>query len=379
MRLVMKRWTGIAGMMGLIILASSGVLYWTWSRQPTEAVSVVEVAVGTLEQTITATGSVEARRMVLVTAEPGARIAALYFDEQDVVAHGQVLAKVDDIELVTQRLQIEAALNLAKMNLAEAEAALERTRSLYEKGYIARQEVDASQLQVDLYRTQVADRQAAIQLLKAKLDQTLIRAPVSGAVTRKLVEVGGVVSDGARGPATTAGGQLQPKIIAEIAHLDALEFHADVDQTDIGALNRGQRVIIALDAFPDTPFQGSVQEITLSNVEEVSGRVRYKVRVALEKSAVPLTLGMTGTADFILARQEHVLTLPSAVVMEREGAAFVFVVKDGKAWQRPLRLGLRNEEVVEVVSGLQVGERVIQQGRGKVKDGQAVEVLNGRR
>jgi hypothetical protein len=88
---------------------------------------------------------------------------------------------------------------------------------------------------------------------------------------------------------------------------------------------------------------------------------------------------MTGTADFILARQEHVLTLPSAVVMEREGAAFVFVVKDGKAWQRPLRLGLRNEEVVEVVSGLQVGERVIQQGRGKVKDGQAVEVLNGRR
>jgi RND family efflux transporter MFP subunit len=375
----MRRWTLVTAMVGLIILASSGVLYWTLSRQSVEPVSVVEVSVGTLEQTITATGSVEARRKVLVTAEPGARIAALYFNEQDIVAHGQVLAKVDDIELVTHRRQIEAALNLAKTNLAEAGAALERTRSLYEKGYIARQEVDASQLQVDLYRTQLVDKQAAIQLLKAKIDQTLIRAPVSGAVTRKLVEVGGVVSDGTRGPTVTAGGQLQPKIIAEIAHLDALEFHADVDQTDIGLLTRRQRAIMALDAFPDMRFLGSVEEITLSNVEEVSGRVRYKVRVAMEKADVPLRLGMTGTADFILARKENTLTLPSSVVVEREGETFVFVVEDSKAWQRSVRIGLRNEELVEVVSGLQAGEQVIQQGRSKVKDGQAVEILNGRR
>jgi RND family efflux transporter MFP subunit len=341
-------------------------------------VTVIEPSVGTLEQTITATGSVEARRKVLVTAEPGTRIAALYFNEQDMVAHGRVLAKVDDSELVTQRRQMEAALHLAKTNLAEAEATLERTRSLHEKGYLARQEVDASQLQVDLFRTQVADKQAAIQLLKVKIDQTLIRAPVSGAITRKLVEVGGVVSDGTRGPATNAGGQLQPKIIAEIAHLDALEFHADVDQTDIGALNRRQRAVVALDAFPERRFQGNVDEITLSNVEELSGRVRYKVRVALEKTHVPLRLGMTGTADFILARKESVLTLASSVVVERDGEAFVFVVDAGKARQRPLRLGLRNEELVEVVAGLQAADQVIQRGRNKVKDGQAVEVLNGR-
>ena len=374
----MKYWTRVSIVVGLIILTSSAILYWQRSRQTVEMVTVIEASVGTLEQTIRATGSVEARRKVLVTAEPGTRIAALYFNEQDIVAHGRVLAKMDDIELVTQRRQMEAALSLAKTNLAEAEATLERARSLYEKGYVARQEVDASQLQVDLFRTQVADKQAAIQLLKVKIDQTLIRAPVSGAITRKLVEVGGVVSDGTRGPAANAGGQLQPKIIAEIAHLDALEFHADVDQTDIGALNRRQRVVVALDAFPDMRFQGSVDEITLSNVEEVSGRVRYKVRVALEKTHVPLRLGMTGTADFILARKENILTLPSSVIVERDGEAFVFVVDDGKARQRPLHIGLRNEEFVEVVSGLQAAEQVIQRGRNKVKDGQAVEVLNGR-
>ena len=374
----MNRWARISFGVGLIIVGSSAGLYWKLSRQTVETVTVIAASVGTLEQTIRATGSIEARRKVLVTAEPGARIAALYFNEQDIVSHGRVLAKVDDIELVTQRRQMEAALNLAKTNLAEAEATLERTRRLYEKGYVARQEVDASQLQVDLYRTQVTDKQAAIQLLKAKIDQTLIRAPVSGAVTRKLVEVGGVVSDGTRGPAANAGGQLQPKVIAEIAHLDALEFHADVDQTDIGSLHRGQRVAVALDAFPEVRFHGSVDEITLSNVEEVSGRVRYKVRVALEKADVPVRLGMTGTADFILARKENILTLPSTVVVERDGEAFVFVVDEGKARQRPLRIGLRNEESVEVVSGLRAAERVIQRGRNKVKDGQAVEMMNGR-
>jgi hypothetical protein len=87
---------------------------------------------------------------------------------------------------------------------------------------------------------------------------------------------------------------------------------------------------------------------------------------------------MTGTADFILVRKENILTLPASVVVERDGEAFVFVVDDGKARQRPLHLGLRNDESVEVVAGLQATEQVIQRGRNKVKDGQAVEVLNGR-
>jgi hypothetical protein len=87
---------------------------------------------------------------------------------------------------------------------------------------------------------------------------------------------------------------------------------------------------------------------------------------------------MTGTADFLLARRENVLTLPSSVVVEHDSEAYVFIVDDGKARQRPLRLGLRTEESVEVVSGLRVAEQVIQRGRNQIKDGQAVEVLNGR-
>jgi RND family efflux transporter MFP subunit len=375
----MTRWRRAVLIVFCLGSSAAAVLYWQWPRDTSEVVSVVEAKPGTIEQVVFATGSVEARRKILVTADAGARVAALYFDEQDIVAKGQVLAKVDDIELTTQQLQMESGLNLAKAHLTGAETSLIQTKALYDKGYIARQEVEAGQRQVEIHRSQIAEKQAAIQLLKAKLSRTLIRAPISGAITRKLVEIGGVVSDGARGVGAGSGGQLQPMAIAEIAHLEALEFHVDVDQTEIGLIKRGQRAVIVLDAFADQRLQGNVEEITLSSVEEISGRVQYKVRITLKQTDLPLRLGMTGTVDFILARKDEVLTLPATVVLQRGGEAIVFVVEHGAAQQRSIHIGLRNEDLVEVVAGLQVGDRVIDQGRSKVKDGQPVDVLNGRR
>jgi RND family efflux transporter MFP subunit len=375
----MKAWRRTAIFLLLSGLVAAAVVYWKGSQFKTETVTVVQTSIGSVEQVISATGSVEAKRKVLVTADPGAKIAALYFNEQDIVHKGQLLAKLDDIELITQLRQLEVAQNLAKANLTDAQSGLEQTKSLYEKGYLARQEVEAASRQVDLYRSQVDEKKAGIQLLKTKLERSVIRAPISGAITRKLVEVGGIVSDGSRGLGTNPGGQLQPMAVAEIAHLEALEVHVDVDQTDIGMIKRGQHAVIVLDAFPDRRFTGTVEEVTLSSVEETGGRVRYKVRVELQKSDAALRLGMTGTVDFLIARKENIVTLPASVLIQRGGEEFVFVVEDGKARLKPIRTGLRTEDVVEVVAGLHVGQQVIDQGRARVKDGLPVEVLNERK
>jgi RND family efflux transporter MFP subunit len=365
----------------LLLLVVAAVGWFVYRQLPwekVESVSVVETTRGAIDQIITATGAVEAKRKVLVTAEPGAKIAALYFEEQDLVVKGQVLAKVDDVEFVTQLRQLQSALKLAEATLGDAKATLQQTNALYGKGYVARQEVEAAQRQVDVSAAQLEEKQASIQLLNAKLSRTLIRAPISGAVTRKLVEVGGIVSDGSRSPASSGGGQMQPMALAEIAHLEALEFHVEVDQTDIGLIKRGLRASIVLDAFPEQRFAGTVEEAMLSSVEEVGGRVRYKVRVELQKSEAPLRLGMTGTVDFLLARKENIVMLPTAVLFQRGGEEFVFVVEDGKAHLRPIKTGLRNEDVVEVV-GLPVGAQVIDQGRARVKDGQTVDILKSQK
>jgi RND family efflux transporter MFP subunit len=375
----MKRRVSTVIALLLVLGAASVIVYRKLPLDKVEPVTVMETALGSIDQLITATGSVEAKRKIMVMAEPGAKIAALYFEEQDVVAKGQVLAKLDDLEFMTQLRQLEGALKLAEITLVNAKATLHQTNTLYEKGYIARQEVEAAQRQVDVSFAQLEEKKASIQLLQAKLSRTLIRAPIGGAITRKLVEVGGIVSDGARGPAGGAGGQLQPMAIAEIAYLEALEFHVEVDQTDIGLIKRGMRASIVLDAFPERRFTGTVAEVTFSSVEEIGGRVRYKVRVELQRSDAPLRLGMTGTVDFLLARKENIVTLPASVLIQRGGEEFVFVVEDGKAQLKPIRTGLRNEDVVEVVAGLHVGARVIDQGRGRVKDGQPVDILKAGR
>jgi RND family efflux transporter MFP subunit len=375
----MKVWWRIALLMAFAGLLATVVVYWRRGGQAVEPVTVIEASVGSIEQVITATGAVEAKRKVLVTADPGGRIAALYFNEQDIVDKGQILARLDDIDLVTQLRQLEVAVNLAKANLANAQNRLDQSQSLYEKGYIARQEVETAERQVDLYRSQIDEKQAAIQLVKAKLERIVIRAPISGAITRKMVEVGGIVSDGQRGVGPPVGGQFQPMTIAEIAHLEALEFHVDVDQIDIGMIKRGQRAVIVLDAFPDRQFAGTVEEVTLSSVEEMGGRVRYKVRIAMQKSDAPLRLGMTGTVNFLLARKDHVVTLPASVLLQRGGEEFVFVVEDGKARLQPIQTGLRTEDSVEVLSGVSVGAQVVDQGRARVKDGMPVEVTSARK
>jgi RND family efflux transporter MFP subunit len=375
----MKHRGRILIMVLLALAAAAFVASRLWPLAKIEPVTVIEPTLGSIGKMITATGSVEAKRKILVTAEPGAKIAALYFEEQDLVAKGQVLAKLDDVELLTQLRQMEGALKLAETTLASAKATLQQTQTLYEKGYVARQEVEAAQRQVEVSSTQLDEKKATMLLLKAKRSQTLVRAPISGAITRKWVEVGGIVSDGAKGISGGPGGQLQPVGIAEIAHLEALEFHVDVDQTEIGMIKRGQSAIIVLDAFRDRRLSGTVEEVTLSSVEEIGGRVRYKVRVELQKSDAPLRLGMTGTVDFLLARKENIVTLPTSVLIPRGGEEFIFVVEDGKAHLKAIQTGLRTEDVVEVVAGLHVGEQVIDQGRGRVKDEQPVKVLNERK
>lgn len=372
----MKRWKRPAILLMLLLGAALLALYQKLPREEVEKVTVVEAALGTVEETVSTTGSVEAGRKVLVTADPGFRIAALYFQEQDRVKKGQSLAKLDDAELSTQVRQIQAALELATANLANAEDVLDRTRTLYEKGFVARQEVEAAGRQIDLYTTQIEEKRASLQLLQDKLKRTLIQAPIGGVITRKFVEEGGVVSGASRGLTGSPGGRVEPLAIAEIADLDAPEVVAEVDQTDIAKIRRGQRAVIALDAFPDREFAGVVEEITLSSEQDVRERVRYQVKVKLQKPDGRLRLGMTGTVNVILSSKEDALTLPASVVLQKGEEELVFVVEGGKARFRRVTTGLRNEDIVEIASGVRAGEQVIDQGRGKVKDGQLVEVLN---
>ncbi|MBI4269850.1 MAG: efflux RND transporter periplasmic adaptor subunit [Candidatus Rokubacteria bacterium] len=361
---------------GLIIaalLAGAVAAYGYLNREEPEKVTVIKPSRLSVEESVTATGKVEASRTVLVTAEPGARIAAVHFREQQYVRKGDLLATIDDTEVVGQLGQHRANLALAESNLANAQVNVQRLRRLYEKGFAARQDVESAERQVDVYRTQIADRKAAIAMLEAKQSRTSIVSPISGIVTRKFVEAGGVVLESN----TRVAGQATA--IAELAELGSTDFRADVDQADIAKLRIGQRATLQIDAVPQRIFQATAQEIAVASTPDPTGRVRYGVTLSVGKGEGLLKVGMTGTAKFVVATKDRVLALPFSVIIQQGDEETVYVVADGKAAIRRIKTGLQGEDLVEVVSGLSPEDLVIDQGRAKLKNGRRVELVDAKR
>lgn len=367
----MRRWVKTLLLLA-VLLGAAAALYRYLGREEREKVTVISPTTSRVEETVSATGSVQVNRTVLVTIEPGSKIAALYFQEKDHVKKGQLLAKLDEADLNSQLSQSEAYLELAQANLANARVNLERLRRLYEKGFAALQDVEATERQIDLYKTQVEERKATIDLIKTKKGRTAILAPVSGVVTRKLAEEGGIVGNSRE----ALSGREVP--IAEIGELP-FEFHAEVDQADISKVRVGRRATVSFDAFSDRGFPATTEAIGLESTPDTTGRVRYRVTLKFAQPFNILKLGMTGTVHFILSAKTQALTLPTSVILQQGDDEFIFVLEGEKARIRKIKTGIRGEDVVEVISGLKLGEQVIDQGRAKLRDGRGVEVLNAKR
>lgn len=358
------------------LLAGAVGAYGYFYREEPEKVTVVRPSRQTVEQGFTATGSVEAARTVRVTAELGARIASIHFREQDYVRKHQVLVKLDETELLAQLDQIRANLTLAQGNLGNAEVTLQRLRRLYEKGFAARQEVENAERQVDLYRSQIADRTAAIAQVEAKRVRTTILSPIDGIVTKKFVEVGGVIANiDTRSPGQAA----QSTPIAEVADAASTEFHADVDQADVSKLRVGQPATLQIDAVPGEVFQVVTREIAVASSPDPSGRVRYSVKLGIGSGERRLKVGMTGNVRFSIAKKSGALALPLSVILQQGDEEIVYVLEDGKAIMKKVKTGLQGEDLVEVVSGLNPQDLVIDQGRTKLKNGRRVELVDTKR
>jgi RND family efflux transporter MFP subunit len=370
----MKRVVKIALVVAALAVGVVGAWGYLRTEEP-EKVTVIKPSLLTIEKIVTATGTVESSRIVLVTAEPGARVASIRFKEQQVVHKGQVLATLDESDLRPQLDQHQANLALAEGNLASGQLNLQRLQRLYEKGFTARQEVESAERQIEVYRTQIADRKAAIAMVEVKLARTSVLSPVHGVVKRQLAEVGGVSAD--TGPRPGPAGQNVG--IAEIAELGSVEFRADVDQADIAKLRAGLPATVQIDAFPERTFQTTVREIAVASTPDPTGRVRYEVKLTVGEGAELLKVGMSGSSKFVIAKRNKVLALPVSVIVQQGDEEIVYVLEDQRAIQHRIKTGLQGDDVVEVVSGLNLQDLVIDQGRAKLRQGRRVEIMDVKR
>jgi RND family efflux transporter MFP subunit len=374
-----RRWTG---WIVLAVLAIAGALagWWWISRErpiEVETTAVTTRQAGTQASVLNATGYVTARRRATVSSKITGKVVQVNIEEGMAVRAGQVLARLDDetqrAAVALAEAQTEAArrnVNESEVRLAEARVTLERAQKLVKVGYSTTAEVDAAQAAVDSLdariraareQVKVAERQVALE--RTNLDSTIIRAPFDGVVISKDAQPGEMVSP------VSAGGGFTRTGIGTIVDMGSLEIEVDVNESYINRVRPEQKVTALLDAYPDFQIPGRV--ITMVPTADRQ-KATVLVRIGFDKLDPRILPDMGVKVTFLRDEDKPengteagappvraVALVPKTAIKTDGKQSYVFVVVDERVDRRAVTTGGTDGDRVEVIAGLNSGERVV--------------------
>jgi RND family efflux transporter MFP subunit len=368
----------------------------TVSAAAADAVVLSTVAVESkpLDRYLRVTGSLAADEQAEVSAELAGRVIATPVERGTRVAAGALLVRVSPAETAAQLQeaeanagQIEARLGLnpgesfdprrvpevmnAQASLEWAEAEFARIRSLLDQKVVSQSEYDQRRTQVEAARQQykvavnaaeqsyrsLQAARARVSLANKSMADTAIRAPFAGLVAERAVSVGDYVTKGDR--------------VATVVSIDPLRVELSVPEQAIAQIKPGQTVRLTVDAYPGEEFTAIVRFVSPSL--RVDQRALTVEAVASNKDG-RLKPGLFATALIQQGSPAPALVVPDTAVETVSGTSRVYVVKDGKADERIVTLGDKLAGQVEITAGLEKGEAIVAEPRGRVTDGMAVRI-----
>ena len=408
----MSRRTKLFLLIGFAVVGVGGVVALSAAKRASRATEVRMEAVGKrdLTSSVTASGRIEAKRTVDVTADITGRITHIMVKEGDMVREGQLLLQIDPFQYNANLKRAEALLASAEAGLVQARAnrdqsqrSLDRAKELQSTGnnLISAEQVEQAQTAYEVSvanytsaMAQTAQARAGVQEARDNLDRTRLYAPIAGRVVRLPVEVGEVAVPGTF--------SRENALLMTIADLSVVLAKVRVDETDVVRLTHGDSVRVNIDAYPDTAFTGRVTMI--SNAAQISGgqiasaqadrAVDFDVEVTLDAPPADIRPDLSATARIVTEMRKQTLSIPiialtvrqhsemqgdsaQAVALatsgERTAAApaatagapkpketeGVFLVANGIARFRPVKVGIAGEEYFEVVDGLAEGDTIV--------------------
>jgi HlyD family secretion protein len=299
----------------LLLAGGAGFAYWRLGDTTKEVPFVtVPVQRGNITQVVSSTGTLQAVVTVQVGSQVSGTIEKLFANFNSKVKAGEAVAQLNQDKFRAAVDQAKANLVAAQSTLAKANVSVEdasrtlqRTRELRKRELTAQSDLDAAQVaydaamaQVEVNKAQVAQAQAAINQVSVDLNNTVIRSPVDGMVISRNVDVG-----------QTVAASLQAPTLFTIANdLSKMEVHSNVDEADVGNVWEGQEVTFTVDAFPARRFRGKVYQVRHAPVN-VQGVVTYNAVARIDNKELLLKPGMTANVQFLVSRQEDVLTIPN--------------------------------------------------------------------
>lgn len=281
-----------------------------------------EVQRGSLERTVSSTGTLAAVETVVVGTEVSGTIDKVLVDFNDTVHKGQVLAMLKQDLFVAAVDEAQAGVDRAEAEMKLAESELERNRSLYEKGFLTEQEFLPLQVDVETGKAALASAQATLKRAQTNRRNSVIRSPIDGTIIQRSVEAG----------QTVAASLNTPELFVVARNLAKMQIEADVDETDIGQIAAGQAVRFSVQSYPERTFAGKVLQLRLQP-KDVQNVVTYTVIVAADNNEGLLLPGMTATVDFVVERLDEALLVPNAALRFTPEGAEKAAKKTNRVWR----------------------------------------------
>lgn len=332
---------------------------------------------------LNASGYVTARRQATVSSKVTGKVIAVYVEEGMQVREGQELARLDASAasrgLALARAEATAAasaLEETRVRIREAQLDYDRAERLAKSAISSQSDLDRARAQLDAARARLAAqadqlstarRQTDVQ--QQNVDDTIIRAPFEGIVVSKDAQPGEMVSP------VSAGGGFTRTGICTIVDMSSLEIEVDVNESNINRVSPGQKIEAVLDAYPDWRIPGHV--ITAVPTADRQ-KATVKVRVAFDQRDSRMLPDMGVKVAFITdapgAVAETAIEVPRTALRRDGEQDVVFVVKDGKAERRAVKVSRSDGNTARLASGLSEGESVIVEGPADLEEGERVKV-----
>jgi len=287
----------------LAVVAATLLTVHSCKRSKTYIFETSVATKGSIVNTVTATGTIEAITSVVVGTQVSGIVEKLYVDFNSQVKKGQVLAELDKTALKSSVQQSMATLDNAKAEMEYQASNYERSKALYEKNLIAQADYDQAKYNHEKSRATLKNSQAQYDKALVQLGYATIYSPIDGVVMNRAVDEG----------QTVAASFNTPEIFTIAQDLTQMQVEADIDESDIGMIRVGQRVEFDVDAFPDEKFAGTVEQIRLSPVT-TSIVVTYTVIINAPNPDKKLLPGMTANIVIYAEEIKDVLTIPYKAV-----------------------------------------------------------------
>jgi len=376
----------------VLLVVAAGLVMASRSRGPKGVeVQTAKASRQEIVQKVSATGRIQPRTQIKISADVSAKIKRLGVVEGQHVEKGALLVELDRerylaaVESAEANVRsAEANATLAGQNSAQAEREFTRAQGMLEQKLLSQADFDAKQTasQVEGARHKsalevVAQAEAALKQARDDLSKTTIYAPMSGTVSALNKEVGEIA----------LGSQFQADVIMVIADLREMEAQVNVDENDIVSIQRGQAAEVQTDALLTTALKGSVSDISSSANTAASGtseqKTEFEIKIGIANPPQTLRPGMTATADIVTKTNASALSVPIQCVAlrtvdqlvqkgeKRKDAEkrfkadhdgfveVVFCIENGKAVAHQVKTGIQSDERIEILEGLKEGDEVV--------------------